>query len=135
MTSPGSFGVRPSAAALTLVPADAGEGHVVLMVSGEVDMATSDDLARALTDLLRQRSPRRLLVDLAGVRFLDSSGIQALVVGAQRACHHGCDLALVNVPKPVRRVLEITGVASLLGLGPSAGDDHRGTVSSPDSTR
>ncbi|MFI6130577.1 STAS domain-containing protein [Micromonospora sp. NPDC051141] len=134
MTSPRPFDDRASTGALTVAPADAGAGRVVLMVTGEVDMATADELALALADLLRRRPLHRLLVDLAGVRFLDSSGIRTLLEAAQDAQHRGCHLVLVNTPRNVRRVLEIAGVATVLGLD-AAGDGHLGAVSSPDSAR
>ncbi|SBT65995.1 anti-sigma B factor antagonist [Micromonospora sediminicola] len=133
MASPVPFGDVPPTAPLRLAATDIGDGQVVLMVTGEVDMATCDQLDQTVAHLLRRR-PRRLLLDLAGVRFLDSSGIRVLLHSGRRAQQQDCHLSLVNTPPAVRRVLEIAGVASLLGLDVDR-DDQTEAVSSPDSTR
>lgn len=115
MTSSKPF-AGTSANPLTLVQVRVASDHFVLAVTGEVDIATSGELDHALTDLLRRWAPHHLVVDLAGVRFLDSSGVRTLLNGSQRAHLQDCRLVLANVTPPVRRVLEITGVASLFGL-------------------
>lgn len=118
---------------LTIREVSVASDRLVLSVTGEVDIATSGELDQALTDLLHRRSPRRLVVDLAGVGFLDSSGLRVLLNGSREAQLQGCRLTLTNVTPPVRRVLEITGVASLFGLDNR--DDQPGVPSSPVSTR
>ncbi len=64
-------------------------------------------LAAALAAAVPGR--RRVEVDLAGVTFMDSSGINTLVQHRKP----GCDLVLVEVPARVRRVLEITALDHL----------------------
>ena len=60
-------------------------------------------------------------VDLSGIRFLDSSGVKALI-DCHRCAHQ--QLSVVD-PQPVpRRVLEITGVLEHL-LGTATAVDHR----------
>ena len=54
----------------------------VLVVIGEVDMTNVDSFRRALTDAAAERT--ELVVDLAGVRYLDSTGVAALFLQARR---------------------------------------------------
>jgi anti-anti-sigma factor len=105
---------------LSLDQAALSPDHVVLRVAGEVDMATSGDLDAALTTLLQRQRLGRLVVDLEGVRFLDSSGILVLINGHRRARDRDCELVLTNIQPNVRRILEITGVAPVLGLDNAA---------------
>ncbi|WP_433390923.1 STAS domain-containing protein [Micromonospora sp. KLBMP9576] len=91
-------------------------GQLVLRPTGEVDLATADALEATITDALGRPGVREVVVDLADVRFLDSSGIRVLVRGATEA--RGRDMTLrVTDPQPVvARVLRITAVGALLGL-------------------
>ncbi|MGK5738738.1 STAS domain-containing protein [Micromonospora sp. URMC 103] len=101
---------------------DTGVGEVVLCPVGEVDMATADVLHAALTNVLRRPEIRAVVVDLAEVRFLDSSGIRVLVSAATTARRDGVTLRVVDPQPVVARVLRITSVGPLLGLaadGPS----------------
>ncbi|MEO3922391.1 STAS domain-containing protein [Micromonosporaceae bacterium B7E4] len=84
-----------------------------LGVAGEIDLATAPALRDELLTLLRKQTPAVLIVDLAGVAFLDCAGIRALVGVRNAAGEAGCQMR-VTAPQPfVRRVLEVTG---LLGI-------------------
>lgn len=86
---------------------------VRVAVAGEVDLATTPALRERLLRMLRDHRPDLLDVDLAGVTFLDCTGIGALVAVHNAALHAGGQLQ-VSHPQPiVRRVLEVTG---LLGV-------------------
>jgi anti-anti-sigma factor len=82
-------------------------------VAGEVDLATTPVLRERLLRVLRDRRPDLLDVDLAGVTFLDCTGLGALVAVRNAAIRAGGQMR-VSHPQPiVRRVLEVTG---LLGV-------------------
>ncbi len=80
------------------------EVHVVALV-GELDMATADGLAEALTAI-----PGSLVIDLAGVTFMDSSGIAALVKTNNQLTDTGRRLVLTRPAPNVRKVLGIVGL-------------------------
>jgi anti-sigma B factor antagonist len=84
--------------------------EVVVGVSGEVDLAT----APQLEECLLAHADRNVTVDLAGVSFLDSCGLNALVVARNRLHERGYELRTVNEQDHVRRVLELTGLDQLL---------------------
>jgi anti-anti-sigma factor len=82
-------------------------------VAGEVDLATASALRERLLRVLHDRSPDLIDVDLAGVTFLDCTGLGALVAVRNAAVQVGQQVR-VSHPQPiVRRVLEVTG---LLGV-------------------
>ncbi len=82
-------------------------------VVGEVDLATAPVLRERLLRVLRDQRPDLLDVDLAGVTFLDCTGLGALVAVRNAAIQAGRQMR-VSHPQPiVRRVLEVTG---LLGV-------------------
>lgn len=90
------------------------EGHAIVAVSGEVDMASADVLTRALEQAVTSGAGlARLCCDLSGVTFLDSSGLGSLVSARRTCTEHGIEMVLAGIPRGVRRVLELSGVDTL----------------------
>ncbi len=81
------------------------DGTVILSLRGEVDLEQSPAVRALLLDLLEEQ--RDLLVDLAGVTYIDSSGVATLVEAYQLSKQHGTAFALVSVSPAVHRVLEL----------------------------
>lgn len=86
-------------------------GHPVVFVYGEIDVMTAPRLHETLEEVIAE-SPSSLLVDLANVSFIDSTGLGALVVAHRHLEERGGRLRLVSVPAPVAQVLEVTGLTS-----------------------
>jgi anti-anti-sigma factor len=80
---------------------------VVLLLSGELDLASTPTLERELRDA-EASSPRRLVIDLAGLAFMDSTGLQALLRARERANNDDHQLSLRRAPHQVQRVFELT---------------------------
>ena len=80
-------------------------GKIVVALSGEIDMEEAPKVRRALLDSLKKK--RDILVDLALVTYIDSSGIASLIEGLQAARKQKNDLALVSVSQSALRVLEL----------------------------
>jgi anti-sigma B factor antagonist len=78
---------------------------------GELDLATVDNLRAALDAI---EDARRLVLDLRGLSFLDSTGLCLLVALQQRAQRDGFQLALVMPPAPGDRTIELCGLAQTL---------------------
>lgn len=86
---------------------------VRVRVSGEVDLSTAPELERALVQEVD--AAREVLLDLSAVSFIDSSGLHAIVIAARAAQSNGGALALGSrLPNQARRVIEITGLQSLI---------------------
>jgi anti-sigma B factor antagonist len=87
-----------------------------IMVHGDVDLATTDRLGDAITRVAEGSGRHTVVVDLAGLTFLDSSGIQGLVISHQTLAAAGIELVLRNVPEPAHLTLSVAGVAEYLNV-------------------
>ncbi|NOT02368.1 MAG: STAS domain-containing protein [Phycisphaerales bacterium] len=83
------------------------ENHTVVRLNGEIDLHRSPELHHALVDLCNEK-PRRLIVNLSKVQYIDSSGIGSLVDVFRRLKRGGGALFLVSPSERVTSVLEIT---------------------------
>jgi len=93
-------------------------GWSVVSVYGEVDVATSPDLRERLIELINE-GRHRLVLDLEGVDFLDSTGLGTIIGALKRARTHGGDLRLVCTETRITRLFEITGLDKAVPLLPS----------------
>ncbi len=82
-------------------------GQQVVRVSGEVDLRTSPQLRDALLRFA-QKGPDRLIIDLADVDYMDSSGVGTMVELKRVVERRGGQLVLVNLQPRVRSVFEVT---------------------------
>jgi anti-anti-sigma factor len=94
------------------------DGSVTLAVSGEVDLSNTSQLADALTDAAREAPTGRVTVDLAELRFIDSSGLRVLLVAARDALERNHPLVAVNTPEHARRLFELTALDQTLDVRP-----------------
>jgi len=95
--------------------ADAGAEVTIVHVAGEVDLASAPELAATLK---AEATPHvRLVLDLTGVPFMDSSGLRELLVFSREL---GDRLAVVVEPdSAVRHLLDIAEVAERINVQPS----------------
>jgi anti-sigma B factor antagonist len=84
-----------------------------LDLTGELDLATAPDLLGRVRTALEGR-PGAIVLDLSGVTFCDSSGINALMDAHTLAGAHGATLRVANAQRITLRALEVTGVLPLL---------------------
>ncbi len=82
----------------------------VLTVRGDIDLASASDFETALRTAL-DAAPSSIVVDLAELSFIDSSGLRVLVSVSKDAQSRGATLGLRNVPRHAQRVLDITGLS------------------------
>ena len=87
-------------------------GCALVTVSGEVDVATAPALGEAIWEGLVQ-SPR-IVVDLKGVRFIDSTGLRVLVTAQKHAQQDGGCLTLIQPPRIMWRVLQAMQMDQIL---------------------
>jgi anti-sigma B factor antagonist len=93
-------------------------GWTVVNVYGEFDVATSPDLRELLTRLVRDGADR-LVLDLDGVDFLDSTGLGTILGALRRVRTNGGDLRIVSTQAGIARLFEITGLDKALPLLPT----------------
>lgn len=81
---------------------------VTLSVAGEIDMATVGTLRACLNDL--DGSYSTVVIDLAEVTFMDSSGLGLIAGTAQRFEPEGREIVVTNPCGHVGRLLEVSGL-------------------------
>ncbi|WP_329141548.1 STAS domain-containing protein [Streptomyces sp. NBC_00670] len=99
---------------LTLTPGRHPDGRPRLTASGEIDMSNVDALVRALED-----TPGPLVLDLSAVEYLDSAGLSALFVHADRP-----ELVANPLLAPVLTVSGLTDLLEVRGPHLPEGDGH-----------
>jgi anti-anti-sigma factor len=83
-------------------------------LSGRVDVDSSPDLRDRLRTLLSEEGlPQAIIVDLAGVSYLETSGIATLIEALRIARHHQINFRLQGLSGAVLRLFEVTGVLAL----------------------
>jgi anti-sigma B factor antagonist len=96
-------------------------GAVIASLRGEVDLENSPRARELLLGCVARA--RRVLVDLSGVEYIDSSGVASLIEAFQRAKKTGVEFALVSVNAPARRVLELARLDKVFTIHDSLPDD------------
>ncbi|WEV28606.1 STAS domain-containing protein [Streptomyces sp. 71268] len=101
---------------LKITAQDAATGPV-LRVFGELDYHSASQLRERVT-AAALRPGQRLTLDLGGLEFCDSSGINALIAAYQHASAMRATIALASVPAPTLRILRLTGLDRVIPLDP-----------------
>ncbi|MDL5199210.1 STAS domain-containing protein [Streptomyces sp. ALI-76-A] len=104
----------------------------VLEIHGELDYAHAAELRDLLTTLTLQPG-QRLVLDLAGMDFCDSSGITALIAARHHADAAQADVALAAVPARTLRVLRMVGLDQVFPLHPDSVAATRPSADTDDS--
>ena len=81
----------------------------VVEAAGELDIHTNAVFKDSLVGAIEEGATR-VVVDLTGVTFIDSSALGALVGGTRRSAEVGAELMIVCPAGSVARVIEITGL-------------------------
>jgi anti-sigma B factor antagonist len=89
------------------------DGAVRVSLGGELDLASARQMEEHFA-AIDEQTPTRVVVDLKGLTFIDSSGLRMLLLADARAREHGYELVLLAGPEPVQRVFEMTGALDLL---------------------
>jgi anti-sigma B factor antagonist len=90
------------------------DGHAVVALRGELEVADAASAAAALV-AVAARAPK-IIVDLAGLEFIDSSGMAALVLARVQARRAGGDLLLAAPQDQVLRVLAVIRLAEVFSV-------------------
>ena len=99
-------------AAFSVAEDAGGDGERVIRLRGELDIESAPDLERVL---LRSRpAGQRVVLDLAELKFMDSTGLRVLLRARVAAEEGRWEINLRNVPPTIRRLFDMTGVHAAL---------------------
>lgn len=115
----------PAPGGLT-ISSDVEEGALSIALVGELDLSGAGQMEASLAEAERglasaaEAGPRRLVIDLGRLTFLDSTGLRLLLQADARAREGGYELVLRPGGPSVQRVFEVTGALDVLHFESSA---------------
>jgi anti-sigma B factor antagonist len=98
-----------------------GERAEIIAVAGEIDIATCGQFRAALLAAVEE-GPGSVIVDMAGVSWLDSTGLGVIVGALKKARDRGGTVQVAAVPDQIAKRLLVTGLARLLGMHATVDD-------------
>jgi anti-sigma B factor antagonist len=85
--------------------------HAVVIAAGEIDLYTAPRLHSELTAVIANSAPEtRIVVDMSGVEFCDSTGMNVLLSCLRQARERGGELELAAPRPAVKKILQVTGL-------------------------
>ena len=88
----------------------------VIEIQGDIDLKSSPQLRAAILDLFEKRGQERVILDLKGVHYIDSSGVASLVEGLQEAKKRKARFILSCLNEAPRHVLDLTRLTSVFEI-------------------
>ena len=98
------------------------EASSTVRLTGELDISTANGLERLLSELAAPDGPARIVVDLSGLRFMDSTGLRLLVTADLRLRREGREMLLIPGPEAVHRVFRLALLEERLTFVRAAGN-------------
>lgn len=91
-------------------------GQRTLDVQGVVDFVSAPEVQQRGVDVLADDALERLVIDLSGITFIDSSGLSVLVYLKGRCDERGIELLLRDVPTRARTLIDSLGLSTYFEL-------------------
>jgi anti-anti-sigma factor len=89
-------------------------GWTVVEVSGELDVATGNKLGDHLEEVIAERTPALVVLDMSGLDFCDASGLSVLVAAHHAAKGRQGQLLLVCPQWRIRRLLHLMELSNVM---------------------
>ncbi len=90
--------------------------QITLSLHGELDHHAARGLMKEIADMVDTRLPMHCVIDMAGVDFMDSSGIAVILGAFRRMRELGGALTVINVSKQAARVFMAAGINKLVPM-------------------
>jgi anti-sigma B factor antagonist len=91
-------------------------GGTILDITGDIDLAHSPAMRKALLQEIKEKKTPRVFLNLEKVRYIDSSGIASLVEGLKASRDQGSRLILYGLSKTVREVMELSRLQKIFEI-------------------
>lgn len=90
--------------------------NLLLELSGEMDHHSARSAVRDMELAVDAALPKKLVLDMTGITFMDSSGIAFILRAQQRMRLLEGSLLVCHVPEQARRVLDAAGIGRLVTI-------------------
>ena len=84
--------------------------HAIVIAAGEIDLYTAPRLHSELAAVINAAPASRIVVDMSGVEFCDSTGMNVLLSSLRQARERGGELELAAPRPAVKKILQVTGL-------------------------
>ena len=92
------------------------KGWTILDLSGDIDLANSPAMRKALLGEIKEKRTPKVFLNLKNVRYIDSSGIASLVEGLKASRDQGTRLILYGLNKTVREVMQLSRLQKIFEI-------------------
>ena len=89
----------------------------VVPLEGEIDLHVSPQIGARLAAIIKEK-PKKLVVDLSQVTYIDSSGLAVLIEAMQNVGGYGGSFALTGLQEAVRPIFEIARLDQVFRIFP-----------------
>ena len=95
------------------------DGHVIVIATGEIDLYTAPKLQSDLAAIIDSAEPdTRVVLDMSGVDFCDSTGMNVLLSGLRQVRERGGELELAAPRPAIMKILQVTGLDAVFTIKP-----------------
>jgi anti-sigma B factor antagonist len=98
------------------IAARASQGWTILDLSGDIDLAHSPLMRKALLGEIKEKRTPKVFLNLKNVRYIDSSGIASLVEGLKASRDQGSRLILYGLSTTVREVMQLSRLQKIFEI-------------------
>jgi anti-sigma B factor antagonist len=92
------------------------KGWTILDLSGDIDLAHSPAMRKALLGEIKEKRTPKVFLNLKNVRYIDSSGIASLVEGLKASRDLGSRLILYGLSTSVREVMQLSRLQKIFEI-------------------
>lgn len=92
------------------------EGSLVVKLDGEIDHHSAAEVREGLDRMIAENKPHTMILELAGIDFMDSSGLGLVLGRYRRLCEIGSKMLIKNPSAGTERILAMAGVDKLIKI-------------------
>jgi len=91
-------------------------GTLVVRLRGELDMCTAEKFKKVVEEALESRGVKNIILNLAQVPFIDSSGLGVILGRYKNLQERGGKLLAVELLPAVKKIFELSGLPKIIGI-------------------
>jgi anti-anti-sigma factor len=97
-------------------------GYAVITISGRLALGGETEKLNAAINALLQKDRKRVVLDISGLDYVDSSGVGMLVSCLTNVKKVGGDLKVVGANQRIRRIFTMTGIDNVMPMFPTVAE-------------